>query len=133
MEKYDFSTQGALGRKSIAVKSGEPICKSFKDCEAVVSFDAPRDKVTQLKNMLEGEYIDNLESEVFNAKEEMFFVKHQDSYWGFHNCNHELVEWLESLGVEVSSRVFYEPTIIVGMVPEQSQITLLPWRLMTRL
>ena len=121
-----FPTQGALGRKSVAIKSGEPICEKFIACEAVVFFNAPRDKVNQLKIMLEREYINNLESEVFNGVEEVFFVKHPDPYWGFHNCNHELVEWLETLGADVSGRVFYQPTVFEGMVPEQPQITVLP-------
>jgi hypothetical protein len=121
-----FPTGGALGRKSIEIKSGEPICERFTGCEAVVFFDAPGDKVNQLKNLLEREYIDGLESEVFNEAEDVFFVKHRDPYWGFHNCNHELVEWLEALGAEISGRVFYKPAFFEGMIPKQQTLTLLP-------
>ncbi|MES9833438.1 MAG: hypothetical protein ABW139_14485 [Candidatus Thiodiazotropha sp. DIVDIV] len=121
-----FASQGALGRKSVELESGDPLCENFVGCEAVVLFDAPEDKVLALKELLKKDYLNGIESEIYNKKEELFFVKHQDPYWGFHNCNHELVEWLEALGAVVSGRVFYNPGLIEGMKPQQNTITHLP-------
>lgn len=121
-----FATPGALGKKSVEMKSGDEICAKFISCEAVALFLAPRDKVLYLKEKLKFEYDNSVETEVFNEKEKVYFVKYEKPYWGFHNCNHELVEWLEVLGVKVSGRVFYKPNLIDGMKPMQKPITLLP-------
>lgn len=121
-----FATQGALGKKSVQIKPGEPLCENFVGCESAVLFHAPRDKVIALKSRLKQNYRNGIESEVFNKIEKMHFVKYKEPYWGFHNCNHELVEWLEALGAKVSGRVFYNPRLIDGMKPKQKLITLLP-------
>ncbi|MCB1760427.1 MAG: hypothetical protein KDI68_11700 [Gammaproteobacteria bacterium] len=121
-----FLTQGALGRKSIFLKSGDSICERFIGCESVAQFLAPAEKVRLLEQKLQKDYLLNIETEVFNSKEGVFFVKHEVPYWGFHNCNHQLVEWLEFLGAKVSGRVLYDPRLIEGMVPKQKSITVLP-------
>ena len=121
-----FTTQGALGCKSVKIKPGEHLLEKFVGCEAAVLFYAPIEKVNALKNRLKLEYLNEINSEIYNEKEELYFVKHHVSYWLFHNCNHELEIWLEALGAEVSGRVFYNPDFIGGMNPPQKAIEYLP-------
>jgi hypothetical protein len=116
-----FSTQGALGKKVTQWDLNEPLCDKFKDCELVAPFLAPTQKVLELREELESMYTQNIQSEVFNDKEGVHFVKYPIPYWGFHNCNHELVSWLEKLGAEVSGKIFYQPDFIGGMVAHESK------------
>ena len=120
-----FHTQGTIGRKSVVIDRGDPICEKFVGCEEVVSFYAPSNKVNALFDNLQYEYSNHLETEVFNSSEEVYFVKYDRPYWGFYNCNHQLVEWLEFLGAEIEGRVFYKPHLIEGMIPKYEPIQLL--------
>ena len=111
-----FLTQGALGRKQTKWNPRDPICEQFFGCEKVVSFLAAKSKVAGLRVKLEMTYHANLATQVYNPREAVYFVKYDVPYWGFHNCNHELADWLEALGAEVSGKIFYNPDFIGGMV-----------------
>jgi len=117
-----FLTQGALGRKIVNWSPGNPICENFNGCDEAVEFQAPEQKVSDLFTKLQRGYAENSDSEIFNQEEGMYFVKYDKSYWGFHNCNHEIADWLEQLGGEVSGKIFYEPDFIGGMIPEQALV-----------
>ena len=111
-----FLTQGALGRKIVTWSPGSQICPKFKDCLDARSFLAPAFKTRKLYERLQKSYAERVESEVLNEVEQVYFVKYDVSYWGFHNCNHEVADWLEELGGTVSGRVFLNPDFIGGMV-----------------
>ena len=111
-----FLTQGALGRKVVARVPDTPICPLFKDCLRAKAFYAPAFKAEALYKRLQAAYAEQASTEVLNELEQVFFVEYDVSYWGFHNCNHELADWLEELGGEVSGRVFLNPDFIGGMV-----------------
>jgi len=117
-----FLTQGALGKKNIRWQPGERLCEKFKDCETAVAFNAPENKVIALQQNLKTAYLDQKGSEVYNAPEDVYFVRYPVSYWAFHNCNHELAHWLQLLGVNISGRVFYKPDFLGGMEPKQDTI-----------
>jgi hypothetical protein len=117
-----FLTQGALGRKSTPWNPGEPLCGKFKDCEIAVPFSAPADKVSALLSRLQNAYENNAATAVYNELEEVYFVKYAVSYWIFHNCNHELADWLEMIDVEVTGKLFYKPDFIAGMEPKPEPI-----------
>ncbi|MCP4408999.1 MAG: hypothetical protein GY807_14820 [Gammaproteobacteria bacterium] len=114
-----FLTQGALGKKVVSWSPGQPICENFRDCDVAVAFQAPEEKVTELFIKLQRIYAENSDSEIFNQEEGIYFVKYDKSYWSFHNCNHEIADWLEQLGGEVSGKIFYEPDFVGGMTPKQ--------------
>lgn len=107
-----FPTQGALGKKVVPWIQGKPICPLFHQCQKVVSIFVPKQNANVVFKDLMNKYNKNLSSEVFNKTEKTHFVYYKKSYWGFHNCNHELVEWLENLDIKVSGRVFYKPNFI---------------------
>lgn len=111
-----FYTQGALGRKVVTWTPGTPLCPLFKECKNAKSFFAPSSKINKLYNRLQDAYRKQEATEVFNDVAQLYFVKYDVSYWGFHNCNHELADWLEELGAEISGRVFLNPDFIGGMV-----------------
>ncbi len=117
-----FLTPGCMGRKSTAWNPGDTICDKFKNCEMAVSFFAPADKVLKLHNKLQNSYNANSETEYYNQKERVYFVKYDVPYWIFHNCNHELADWLELIGADVSGKVFYKPDFIGGMDPGQEPL-----------
>jgi len=117
-----FFTQGALGRKQTAWDSRESFCDKFSGCETVVPFLAPANKAEALHKKLQQAYNSNIHTEVYNPDEQVYFVKYDVTYWGFHNCNHELVDWLEFMGADVSGKVFYKPDFIGGMKPKHPLI-----------
>jgi len=121
-----FFTQGALGRKSFTLNPGVPVCNQLSGCQKVVRFEAPSDKVKILYQKLQNAYDSRIETEILNTVEGVKFVKYEKPYWGFHNCNHELVEWLELLGVTVTGNIFYKPQMIKGMQPRKNPIQFLP-------
>ena len=110
-----FRSQGALGRKVVAWEPGTPICPLFHACLDAVSFNAPAANVQALYERLQNDYALEVSSKVLNEVEQVFFVKYDVPYWGLHNCNHELADWLEALGATVSGRVFLNPDFIGGM------------------
>ncbi len=112
-----FLSQGALGRKTIQWHPGQPLCKHFKNCQKIVPFFASTQKINELKDTLDQAYSNSKASEVYNEREDVNFVKYQPSYWLFHNCNHELVRWLELLGCTISGRILFKPDLVTGMVP----------------
>lgn len=122
-----FLTQGALGRKVITLKPRSRICDKFVGCEDVARFYAPKEKVHMLFDMLQKKYNENISTEIYNSIEDVYFVKDVKPYWGLHNCNHQLVEWLELLGAEVTGRVFYKPGLIEGMIPRHEKILYIPY------
>lgn len=111
-----FHTQGALGRKIVAWEPESALCQLFNGCKKAKSFLAPTAKVQALFEKLQAAYIKRISTEVLNEGEQVHFVKYDVPYWGFHNCNHELADWLEELGGEVSGRVFINPDFIGGML-----------------
>lgn len=110
-----FPTQGALGRKVVPWSPGEDPCPLFNECLRVVSFSAPTAKVDALFTTLQADYEASMSTEVLNEREQAYFVEYDKSYWFAYNCNHAVADWLESLGGDVSGRIFYEPEFIDGM------------------
>lgn len=111
-----FYTQGALGRKVVTWAPGTPLCPLLKECKNVKSFLASSAKTKKLYSRLQDAYRKQENTEVLNDVEQVYFVKYDVSYWAFHNCNHELADWLEELGAKISGRVFLNPDFIGGMV-----------------
>ena len=93
-----FLTQGALGRKIVAREPNSPLCPLFKGYEQVKLFLSPVSKSQKLYDNLQSAYREQLNTQVFNQVEQVYFVTYKVSYWGLHNCNHELANWLEELG-----------------------------------
>lgn len=110
-----FHTQGALGRKIVEWTPGTPLCPLFKDCNKATSFFASSSNSQKLYETLQAAYRQQISTEVFNEVEQVHFVKYNVPYWVFHNCNHELADWLEELGGKVTGRVFLNPDFIGGM------------------
>lgn len=51
---------------------------------------------------LEARWRQNQDTAVFNERRGLRFVKDASSYSLFHNCNHEVCQWMKDLGCEVS-------------------------------
>lgn len=112
-----FFTQGALGKKSTQWKLNEPLCEKFKDCEIAIALNVPTEKVKALESQLHKAYQQQYLTQVYNDQEDVHFVKYPVPYWLFHNCNHELVDWLTLLDIKISGKVFYKPNFIEAIHP----------------
>lgn len=117
IKNMTFLTQGALDKKTIEWQPGQHLCTQFKNCQMIVPFSAPTRKVTHLKHTLDQVYQQAITSQVYNAHEDVYFVKYPVPYWLFHNCNHQLVHWLEMLGCTISGRILFKPDLMTGMLP----------------
>lgn len=117
-----FPTPGALGRKVVPWKPGEPICPLFVGCLRAVAFSVSEAKSERLFRRLTAAFEAEEQDQVYNSREDVYFVPYAEPYSFHHNCNHVVVGWLEDLGGEVRGRVFYEPTLIDGIETRQNLV-----------
>jgi len=112
-----WPTQGALGRKQIPWKPGEDIHPHFTNCQAVAPLTVARSLALSLYHKLSHNFEKQQSRAVFHEKDQVYFVPYSAPYGLWHNCNHELADWLEALGGRISGRVFWNPDFINGMRP----------------
>jgi hypothetical protein len=60
-----------------------------------------RDDAVALRVKLDDRYDANIETEIFNARHQLHFVKVDEQYALFNNCNPVLARWLRQLNCEV--------------------------------
>ena len=61
-----------------------------------------RERAEALRRRLEERFERHLSTKVTNEVHQLTFVKDDDTYICWHNCNHAVAAWLEELGCEVS-------------------------------
>jgi len=55
-------------------------------------------QIQDLRDHLDGIYMSNQETLIYNPAYDLEFVHHPDPYWIFHNSNQVIGKWLEKLG-----------------------------------
>lgn len=86
--------QGALGRRTLAT--------SDVLAEERLPLKVSRDRSEALRRRLEERFQGRIDTKVYNPAHQLTFVKDDDTYICWHNCNHAVAAWLEELGCEVS-------------------------------
>lgn len=108
-------TPGALGRKQVPWQIGQDMRPLFHQLEKVLAIEVPAAKSRALWQRLNNAFIHGRNQQVFNARDQVYFVPYPVAYSLLNNCNHELVKWLEFLGCQVQGRIFWNPDLIKGV------------------
>lgn len=70
--------------------------------QAIYSVDVSAARRDAVLASLEARWAEHQDTMVVNSKRGLRFVKDSTSYSLFHNCNHEVAQWLRDLGCEIS-------------------------------
>lgn len=96
--------------------------------ESAFTLEVERESALFLRQQLDNRYRSGLMSgrpATYNPVVDLHFVADDRVYWWGHNCNHQLAQWLESLGCRVAGcRMFAEFSIersLVGVPDSQSE------------
>lgn len=89
--------QGTLGRRTLAV----PPLQASPGGEELHGLTVARAAADALRLKLGRRYDARPESKVFNPLNGLTFVKDDESYICWNNCNHVVLRWLEELGCKV--------------------------------
>jgi hypothetical protein len=99
------SDQATLGRRVIDREPDPVGVGQATGAKGVIRFDAPRDKVRELEELLEARFAAGRESIVYSPVHQLYFVKDDERYGVANNCNHFTAKWLERLGCRVKGPV----------------------------
>jgi hypothetical protein len=93
--------QGTLGRR----KHPKMDVRDLRDgvrAEETFALTVARERAESLARRLDERFRGRSETQVFNPEHQLTFVKDDDAYICWHNCNHAVAAWLEELGCDVS-------------------------------
>lgn len=104
-----WPTLGTLGRKVVPWQPDQPLLHHFTNCIDIVPFEADTALVNALYHQLDRAFCLTKHTQVYHPEDGLYFVHYPTPYALWHNCNHELVRWLEFLGGQVKGIVVYRP------------------------
>ncbi len=98
-----FPTQGTLGRRKY--ENIAQLQQAIDGNINILNFAVARAKAIGLRNLLDKRFNRNIATQIFNPVNQMNFVQDDLDYTLYHNSNHELVLWLQSLDCRVEGFV----------------------------
>lgn len=102
--------QGALGRRFFDVPPERAVLGVGRQEHHELS--VARADVDALRRKLETRYAEREGTKVVNRLNGLAFVKDDESYICFNNCNHVIARWLEELGCEVRGGAFFSDFVV---------------------
>lgn len=93
--------QGTLGRRAHAKGDAAELLSRVR-AEGLFPLTVSRERVDGLRCRLEERYHRHLETSIYSPVHDLTFVKDDETYICWNNCNHVVAAWLEELGCEVS-------------------------------
>jgi len=93
--------QGTLGRRTHPKSDVRDLVDGVR-AEEKFRLTVSGERAEALRRRLEERYRTHVDTEVYSAVHQLTFVKDDDTYICWHNCNHAVAAWLEELGCEVS-------------------------------
>lgn len=94
-------TQGVLGRRIFANLRDPLAVPARLECKNTMPLTVELQSAEELRRRLDASFGDHVEVEIINRRHELTLVPVEPRYGWWHNCNHEVAEWLRSLGCEV--------------------------------
>lgn len=94
-------TQGTLGRREFKdlAQLRQTLGLDWQDI--LLSLEVSSSRVFSLEQSLDIRFNQNIDTSIFNPHNSLTLVKDERNYSLWHNSNHELVSWLESLDCQV--------------------------------
>lgn len=106
-----FPSQGTLGRRIVkwdgeGTESLRRALDNKENCYKISTLTVSDKKLRSLTADLDERYERHIDTRYFNPEVGIQFVKYDKSYTIWHNCNHELVRWLEELDCKIKGWVW---------------------------
>lgn len=95
-------SQGTLGRRRFDVPASTSALRGRIPCEEMTELRVERTAADRLRRKLDARWDLHADTQVPNALNGLTFVKDDEDYLCWNNCNHVVVRWLEELGCETS-------------------------------
>ena len=95
-------SQGTLGRRTIDVAPGRATLRGRIHAEELTELAVERAAAERLRAKLDARWELRADTQVANALNGLTFVKDDEDYVCWNNCNHVVLRWLEELGCETS-------------------------------
>jgi hypothetical protein len=95
------SDQATLGRRVLDRRPDEPGWEEATGAKCVIRFAALRDKVAEVERALEERFNTRIDSMTYSPVHQLYFVKDDERYALWNNCNHFTARAMERLGCRV--------------------------------
>lgn len=86
--------------------------------QAIYPIQVSAARCGQVLTLLETRWSEHQDTMVLNEKRGLRFVKDATSYSLFHNCNHEVAQWLRDLGCDVSGAGMTADVSVKALPPD---------------
>lgn len=96
-------TQGTLGKREY--QNVAEMKQTLNSNYSLLSFSVARLDAIRLKQSLDQRFNQNIATQIFNPRNQMYFVQDDLDYTLYHNSNHELVVWLKKLDCRIEGFV----------------------------
>ena len=95
-------SQGTLGRRTLDVPPARTALRGLIPCEEMTELTVERAAADRLRAKLDARWDLHADTKIVNAVNGLTFVKDDEDYICWNNCNHVVLRWLEELGCETS-------------------------------
>jgi hypothetical protein len=108
MRAMFWPTRGTLGRRryETPLASPETMAALAERAQATYPIVVSRGRALALRERLDREFEQAIDTRVFTASLGREFVQHPTPYTGWHNSNHQVRDWLRELGCETRGAAF---------------------------
>jgi hypothetical protein len=103
-----WSAGATLGRRQIKLEIDDPtaVASDTTACK-VIRLRVPRDRVDALIERLDADFYARHDTVTYNPASAMWFVRSDEPYNAFHNCNHVTARWLRQLGCQIRGTAMF--------------------------
>jgi hypothetical protein len=106
------SPQATLGRRWLGMSADPSSAATLLGADRIETLAVDEQSAASLRHALDLEYARHIDSEIYNAEEKMHFVRCDESYNLFHNCNSVTAEWLRRMGVRTRGLALFSRFVV---------------------
>ena len=107
-----WSAGATLGRRQLELIDDPTAVASDTTAWKVIRLQAPRSKVHALIRTLDEAFFARHDTVTYNPASAMWFVRSDERYHAFHNCNHLTARWLRRLGCTVRGSAMFSRFVV---------------------
>ena len=102
-----WPTEGTLGRRALGMKADTEAVRARFVNDRILPLTVGRGEAAKLFGELQAWFDAHRDTLHYQPVYETEFVRVEESFHAFHNCNHELRDWLRKLGCHVRGTVLW--------------------------